>query len=723
MPSDLKDHLVVLGKKNLPETGVILIPNVLRFHDLLLLERELQGRKVTYLIERGCHYDPLLQAHLEKEGVSALEFDRSPEQQDVFRRQAHADLANREVLVFVPGLTAARVGAPTTVPADILRFLVETGGPVQPLHVDHPDDALLSIEVRPRKQTIVFSFGKVLEREAANVPNYWEQLLVAGHDAYALRGSLDLSLGYALICGLKKHGAQNHVITAEDGTDQRFDRLLPMAIVLAKHLREETSKARVGIVLPPSFGGLLANVAVVLAGKTPVNLNFTASEESIRSAMEQADVDRLITADPFVRRTQRFPWPPNRQIIFLERLLPALKGRITRWFFASKLMSARAIARALGLSPKGGDREAVLLFTSGSSGEPKGVMLSHRNVLANVLQFSTRLQLRSHDSALGCLPLFHSFGCTVTLWYPVIEGVNLVTHPNPIEAHKLAAFIRQFHVTLLVATPTFLRGYLKKAEPEQLESLKIVVTGAEKLPRSLAEQFEARFGKPVLEGYGLTETSPVTNVNLPDPVADDERHPVLPSQRPGSVGHLIPGMAVRITDPDTDRPIPLDQTGMIWLKGPNVFGGYLNNPEQTAKMLFDGWLRTGDIGHVDHEGFLYIDGRISRFSKIAGEMVPHETVEAAISRELQLDGEGERRIAIVGVPDESKGEQLVLLSAVHGLDPTDLRYRLLERGIPSLWIPRVIIDVLEIPHLASGKLNLKACQTIAQRGEDDALGS
>jgi acyl-[acyl-carrier-protein]-phospholipid O-acyltransferase/long-chain-fatty-acid--[acyl-carrier-protein] ligase len=251
--------------------------------------------------------------------------------------------------------------------------------------------------------------------------------------------------------------------------------------------------------------------------------------------------------------------------------------------------------------------------------------------------------------------------------------------------------------------------------------LRYVVTGAEKLPRTVADQFQARFGKPVLEGYGLTETSPVTNVNLPDPAPEDPRYRVIPSQRPGSVGHLIPGIAVRITDPDSGEPLPLNRPGMIWLRGPNIFNGYLNNPEQTAKMLSGNWLRTGDIGRVDEDGFLYIEGRMSRFSKIAGEMVPHETVEEAISKELRIENDSDRRIAIVGIPDEAKGEQLVLLSAIHGLDPTDLRYRLLERGLPSLWIPRTIIDVVEIPHLASGKMNLKACQEIANRGEDDTM--
>jgi acyl-[acyl-carrier-protein]-phospholipid O-acyltransferase/long-chain-fatty-acid--[acyl-carrier-protein] ligase len=721
MATELKEQVTLLGAEHLPETGAIVIPNSLSVHDLPLLENEFPGRARSYLLERDAPVDPQLLAHLKENGIAPLEFSTETAGNDSLPRQIQAELKEKKLLILIPGLTTTRAGSPTSVPVEVLRFLIGTGGPVLPLHVAHPNETPLSVEPTARRRHVIFSFGQLLSGSAVTLPNYWQQLLVAGEAAYQLRSTLELSLGYALICGLKKHGTTNRVITGEDGADQRFDRILAISIALAQFIKKETSQPRVGIVLPPSTGGLIANVAVILAGKVPVNLNFTASEEGVRSAMAQAGIDRLITADPFVRRTQRFPWPPNRQIIFLERVIPAMKASIAGWLLASKAMPAKALAQALRLPIKGGDREAVLLFTSGSSGDPKGVALSHRNVIANVHQFASRLQLNSHDCALGCLPLFHSFGCTVTLWYPIIEGINLITHPNPIETHKLAHFIQQYHISLLIATPTFLRGYLRKATPEQLESLRYVITGAEKLPRLVADQFAERFGKPVHEGYGLTETSPVTNVNLPDPIPQDPRHKVLPSQRPGSVGHLIPGIAIRITDPETDAPLPLDQPGMIWLKGPNIFGGYLHNTEQSGKVLSDGWLRTGDIGHVDHEGFLYIEGRMSRFSKIAGEMVPHETVEEAIAKELQSDHEGERKIAIVGIPDEAKGEQLVLLSAVHGLDPTDLRYRLLERGIPSLWIPKVIIEVLEIPHLASGKLNLKACQTIANRGEDDAL--
>jgi acyl-[acyl-carrier-protein]-phospholipid O-acyltransferase/long-chain-fatty-acid--[acyl-carrier-protein] ligase len=341
--------------------------------------------------------------------------------------------------------------------------------------------------------------------------------------------------------------------------------------------------------------------------------------------------------------------------------------------------------------------------------------------MANVIQFGNRLGLKSSDSILACLPLFHSFGCTVTLWYPVIYGLHLVTYPTPLEVKKLAELVEKHRVSLMIATPTFLRGYLRGVPAESLASIKMVVTGAEKLPATVREAFESKFGKPVLEGYGLTETSPVSNVNLPDPApigTQGDGHVWLPSHRPGSVGQLLQGLAIRITNPETDQPQPIHQSGMIWFKGANVFDGYLNDEKRTADVIKDGWFRTGDIGRVDLDGFLYIEGRLSRFSKIAGEMVPHETVEEALVKSLGLENESARKLAIVGVPDVDKGEALILLTTLPGGSESqeilDLRYKLLEKGVPPLWIPKKMIRIADIPILSSGKLDVQACEKIAR---------
>jgi acyl-[acyl-carrier-protein]-phospholipid O-acyltransferase/long-chain-fatty-acid--[acyl-carrier-protein] ligase len=389
--------------------------------------------------------------------------------------------------------------------------------------------------------------------------------------------------------------------------------------------------------------------------------------------------------------------------------MPLLKSRILFWWMMSIFAPTRLLLGLLQLPKRGGHNEAVLLFTSGSSGEPKGVVLSHRNIVGNVSQFRELLDAKKEDAILASLPFFHSFGSTVTLWYPLIEGVRIVTYPNPLEVAKNAALIEKYKLTLLLATPTFLRGYLRKAEPDQLRSLRLVITGAEKLPLDLAKAFEDRFNQHVFEGYGLTETSPVVSVNLPEPLPSKRGEQVQPSSRLGSVGKMAPGIAAEIREPETDRKLSLHETGMVWFRGVNIFEGYLHDEKRTADVLRDGWFKTGDIGRFDEDGFLYIEGRLSRFSKIGGEMVPHEAVEQKIVELLGFSGKDERLVAIVGVQDESKGEALILLAAVD-IDLAQLRDKLRDAGVPNLWIPKKVCRVDSIPVLASGKLDLKKCQ-------------
>ncbi|MEM6915356.1 MAG: AMP-binding protein [Verrucomicrobiota bacterium] len=706
------DKLELHGEEHIPEDGVLVLTNRLSFEDLLHLEKLLEGRRLVYLIERGLDYDPLLQAHLDKADVEALEFSSDEASRDIFKKELHQCLGDGCIIIFVPGVSQTRPAQMVAVPSNILEFLTSAGAPILPLFVDHPEETALAIEERKQVERIVLSFGEPLQREAANLANFTENLLIASEVAFSERPLLKSHLAYEMIKGLKKNGTTGKYIDGMDGTDLRFDKLLAAAIVFSKVIKQETSKPRVGIILPPGKGGILANVAVLLAGKIPVNLNFTAGDKAVESSICQADLDKFITADRFVRKLTAFQWPPNRDLIYLDRVLPKLKGKIVLWLGLSKMFSPALLASILGVPKKGGSEEAVLLFTSGSSGEPKGVVLSHRNMLANVNQFGSRVNLKSDDKLLGCLPLFHSFGCTVTMWYPIIEGVSVVTYPSPLETAKLAELIEEHKVSLLLATPTFLRGYLRRATKEQLECVKLVITGAEKLPKKVADSFEERFGKPVLEGYGLTETSPVTNFNLPDEEGDGE-HPVIPNRRFGSVGLFIPGMAVKIKDPDTQEPLSVHSSGMIWLKGANIFEGYLGQPEKTAEVIQHRWFMTGDLGRVDEDGFLYIEGRLSRFSKIGGEMVPHETVEDHINKALGL-ADDERKIAIVGVPDEAKGEALILLSADPEIDLHELRVKLTEEGIPALWIPKKIVDVEAIPILASGKLDIKGCEQLAK---------
>lgn len=706
-----------LHKERLPASGVLVIPGRLNFEQLLQLEKLFEGRVITWLVEESSHFDPLLRSHLEKSKSGAMysAHDAAPAAAGA---QLQAYLEHGNVLIHVPGRVAVRNATACHIPADHLRTLCAFGLPILPIAVDCPQESSLCIESRSSLPASVFVLAQPIDAALASVATYRQALLEAAAEAFSTRALFKGSLAMALLIGLKKHATKNRILDGADDSELRYDKVLAAAIAFSKVIKLETDQARVAIVLPPGKAGLIANLAVLFAGKTPVNLNFTAGPEAIRSCIRQAGVDRFITADPFVRKISAFPWPPNRDLILIERVLPTLKKKIITWGLLTKLLPAVLLGAVLRLNQRRGDDEATLLFTSGSSGEPKGVVISHRNVLANVTQFGSRLDLPMGSAILGCLPLFHSFGCTVTLWFPVIEGINLVTYPSPLETKRLAELIALHQVNVLLATPTFLRGYMKRVDPAQLASLKLVVTGAEKLPQSLASAFEDKFGVRPQEGYGLTETSPGSNVNLPDPAPDNDAI-TLPASRNGSVGQMLPGLAIRITDPATERTVPIDHQGVIWFKGANVFPGYLGDPKKTSAVMQDGWFRTGDVGRVDDDGFLFIEGRISRFSKIAGEMVPHESIEAAVNKVLGLDGESERKIAIVGVPDELKGEAILLLSTIAGpaleQECIDLRYKLLDEGLSSLWCPKQIVPVAEIPVLASGKLDIKGCESLARR--------
>ena len=715
MASNLVDQFLILGADRVSNRGALIIPSQLAFDQLLILENYLKPRSLVYLVDANSVLDTPLRHYLEKDGVTTLQFDQTTQAADL-QKELQREINQNHLVIFVPGKSVTAPAPLTTIPSAVTKFLVETRVQVQALVVDRPHMSRASIEENDPDPGPVFSFAEALERESANLPNFLERLMEANEAAFKRRRLLGKHLGYAALQGLMKHGSNVSLIDGSDKSETGFDRVLAASLALSKLIKKRTDKKRVAVILPPGRAGFVANTAVLLANKVPVNLNFTASKHAIDSSIEQADLDLFITADRFREKVSSFSWPADDKTLLIEKALPNLKWKIVFWLLVSKGVSENKLAKMIGLPKVGGDEEAVLLFTSGSSGDPKGVILTHRNLLANINQFSSRLNLSRTDRVLGCLPLFHSFGCTVTTLFPLIEGYTTVTYPSPIDSSRLANLIEKHRVTLVLGTPTFLRGYLRKAKPEQFASVKLVVAGAEKLPPSMAESFQDKLGKEILEGYGLTETSPVSNVNIPDPTPDtDPNIPTIPAQRRGSVGQLLPGVAARITDPDTDMPLPLHQAGMIWLRGPNIFKGYLNQPEKSAEVLQGRWFKTGDIGRVDEDGFLYIEGRLSRFSKIGGEMVPHETVEAYLNNALRLTEDDERKLVVMGVPDQAKGETLVLLTTDHDLEFDALRKHLIGEGVPQLWVPRKSKIVEAIPMLASGKLDLKACQELASQ--------
>jgi acyl-[acyl-carrier-protein]-phospholipid O-acyltransferase/long-chain-fatty-acid--[acyl-carrier-protein] ligase len=467
----------------------------------------------------------------------------------------------------------------------------------------------------------------------------------------------------------------------------------------------------VGIVLPPGAGGAIANLAVVCAGKIPVNLNFTAGRNAVEASLELAEITTVISADTMKAKFPVFPWP-ERTLDLRSEIKAVGKGPILFWLAVVWILPNQLIPVLLGLPRSGGDEEAGLLFTSGSSGEPKGVVLTHRNLLANCWQISSLAILPDSAVVLACLPLFHSFGFTVTLWYMMLRGCRVITVPGPLDTRKIVDGVRDEAATVLIGAPSFLRSLLKKAEPGELRSLELVVSGAEKMSFELYDAFLERFYIEILQGYGLTETTPVTNVNQPDPPITTANDGYQPGKRLGSVGRMLPGLTARIMDPDTKDDLPLTETGLLLLRGANVFGGYLKDETKTAAAFHDGWLVTGDLARFDGAGFLYIEGRLSRFAKLAGEMVPLETIEQQIAEGFAWEEIEGPKVVVVSVPDPARGEALIMLTTEE-VSGDNVRDTLAAAGLPNLWVPKTILRVESIPMLGTGKIDYRTCRELA----------
>jgi acyl-[acyl-carrier-protein]-phospholipid O-acyltransferase/long-chain-fatty-acid--[acyl-carrier-protein] ligase len=471
----------------------------------------------------------------------------------------------------------------------------------------------------------------------------------------------------------------------------------------------------VAVWLPPGRGAALANIALALLGKTSVNLNYTSSAESIQSALSQCGCKHVITARRFTARLSLDPGP-GVELIHLEDLLPRVSGwQKLRALLAVVLLPGWFLERVvLRLGRHNSADLATIIFSSGSTGEPKGVMLTHGNVSANVESMIQATCLGPRDRILGVLPFFHSFGYTVTLWAPLQSGASAVYHADPRQAREIGALCREHRCTIYVSTATFLRFCLKKCDVDDFRSVRILICGAEKLPPALAEEFRARFGLLPLEGYGCTELSPACAANLPD---QEFGGVAQVHNRIGTVGPPLPGCAARVVHAETGEPLPLGQEGLLLFTGANVMKGYLGKPELTAQVVRDGWYVTGDMGRIDPDGHVTLTGRLSRFAKVGGEMVPLEKVEEELHEILSTS---ERVCAVTCVPCASRGERLVVLYvaaqlSVFGLEVRPWCQQLSDRGLPNLWMPseRDFIAVAELPVLGSGKLNLKGVKDLA----------
>lgn len=683
------------GLENLPrEGGALLICNHTAYADALLLQAATQ-RPVRFIMSRDVFKTwKWAYPFFKLTDCIPIHTSDGPRALAKSLKEARQTMEDGAIIAIFPEGELTKNGALMKFNKGFEKIAKNSNCPIIPAHIGNIWGSIFSFkngkpglrrpEQFPRPVTVRFGTALPTNTPADEARRVIAELGAEHATEKAQRAGKTLT--HEFIAQARRHWFRP-IASDTLGSRANYGKLTTGAIALANRLKPQIKNQKnVGIYLPTSLGGVVTNLAVTLSGKTVVNLNWTASADAMKCAVKQARIKYVITSRRFLQKTEQ----PNLTVrwLYLEDLLKNL----------SRLERFRALRAALFSSPKhlAGGREpqpsdtVAIIFSSGTTGTPKGVVLSHANLLSNVDCAQEVLPFSKTDSVCATLPLFHAFGYMALLWWPLLKGTRVAYHPNPLQTARVIRLIKEEKLTALLTTPTFLQSTMRKATGADLLSLTTVITGGEKLRLELADKFEEKFGIRPIEGYGCTELSPVALLNN---------------------GLPLPGVAIRIVDPKTRETLRDGEEGLMLVKGPNVMQGYLGEPEKTAEVLRDGWYNTGDIAQMDTHGFVFLTGRLSRFSKIAGEMVPHGAVEDALQRAADSD---EPCIAVVSKACDAKGEQLAVCYTAAAGDPETLVSKLRKLDLPNLWIPRPanFVRIPELPILGTGKLDLCAIQKV-----------
>jgi len=712
------------GLEHVPsQGGALIVVNHVSFVDALLIGAALT-RPVRFMMYRDFFRIPVVGWFARRMGaipVSATDDRRS-------KVKAIADAAERAragdlVCIFAEG-SITRTGVMLPFARGLERIARKAGVPILPVGLDRLWGSIFSFEgarvfwKRPQRipYPVDVSIGEPMPADtpAWRVRNRIQELIAERRSTRAGRRG---SLAWRFLRNARVHSSRPAIA---DGTGVRMShgKLLVSTLALRRLLMRRLGPAEnVAVLLPPGAAGAMVNISLSLMRKASVNLNYTLSTADQTGCAGAAGAQQLITSRRLLDKLG-CPSPlPDSQTLFLEDLVAEIRlgDKLVAWLMSK--LPGRILAR---FAPQvSADETATILFSSGSTGRPKGIVLSHGNILSNVQGVLEVLSLGPGDALLGVLPFFHSFGYTVTLWGTLLSGAKAVYHVNPLDVPAIAKLAREERISVFVATPTFYRAYLRRCDPVDLESVRIALSGAERLQTSLAQEWLDKFGVELMEGYGCTELSPVVSFNVPDVELLGVRQV---GHKAGTIGRPLPGLAVRITDLETGAVLEPGTSGLLKVKGPSVMQGYLGQPEETAKVLRDGWYSTGDVAQLDRDGFLTITDRLSRFSKLGGEMVPHGRVEDELQTvfsklTLARTGSAEEtaEVAVTARADEARGERLVVIHTAIEFTVEEVLAELSANSdLPPLFIPRskefIAVDV--IPKLGTGKTDLKALRDL-----------
>jgi acyl-[acyl-carrier-protein]-phospholipid O-acyltransferase / long-chain-fatty-acid--[acyl-carrier-protein] ligase len=719
----------VSGRENFPDkTGALLVCNHMSFVDAALLIAS-TDRPIRFLMYQGIYDLPVVKPFAKM--IKAIPISDEQRPRDLIHSLNTASEALRQdeiVCIFAEG-QITRTGQMLPFRRGLERIMKDVDVPIIPVNLDGVWGSIFSFErgrflwKMPRQipYPVTVTFGKPMAPTSTAVEVRSEvQELQAAAFQQRRQGMRTLDRSFVRSARLRPFR-----FMMADGKYPKvsFGSALVKTMFIARRLNDQVGREpMVGVLLPPSVGGALTNFALMLLGRTCVNLNYTSSSEIIAACASQCNLDVVITSKAFVERFPNLVIPGRtlllEDVLNAPRIGEKLVSLALAWLTPNALLrralgggrtmsNPSTAAEAKGESPI--DSLATIIFSSGSTGDPKGVMLTHFNIASNIQQVSQIFMLGRRDRILGILPFFHSFGYMAALWLPAVNGVGVVYHPNPLDAQAIGALVKKYEVTFMVATPTFLQTYIRRCSPESFGSLQYVLVGAEKLPERLAQAFEDTFGIRALEGYGCTECSPVVSVNGRDFRAPGF-HQV--SAKRGRIGHPLPGVSVKIVDIDTGQPLGLGNPGMLLVKGPNVMKGYLGKPDTTAEVLNNGWYTTGDVALLDEDGFITITDRLSRFSKIGGEMVPHIRIEEKLH---DLANSTEQIFAVTSLPDEKKGERIAVLTTLSDEALIPVLDKLSKCDLPALWKPKtnLFFHAEKLPILGTGKTDLRGVRQMA----------
>lgn len=714
----------IRGRRNIPETGgALLVANHVSWADGVFILTS-SSRLIRFIVYSD--YTKNLGLNWLSRTMRAIPISGSDGPKAMLRalQEAKAAIEQGElVCIFAEG-QITRTGQLQPFQRGLMRIVKGTDAPIIPVYLDELWGSIFSFSggkffwkwPRHWPYPISIYFGKPINNPE-NVSQVRQAVQHLGVKAMEQRKGRQMVLPRQFLRTCRK-GLFRRKLSDSTGQECTGGQTLTRALVLKRLLEREVftpDENMVGVLIPPSVGGALVNAALSLSRKVSVNLNYTVSAEIMNSCIAQCGIKHVLTSRKVM---EKLKLDLDVEVIYLDDL----REKVT---LVDKLVAAvQAFAvpvfvleRLLGLTKIQAEDLLTIIFTSGSTGDPKGVMLTQHNISTNVEGVDQIFSFTSKDTIIGILPFFHSFGYTGCLWLPLSRSMAVTYHVNPLDARQIGKQCQKYNGTILISTPTFLRSYIKRCPVEQLQSLDLIITGAEKLPVDVADAFEEKFGTRPTEGYGTTELSPVVSANIPN------HRSAMANQigtKEGTVGHPIPGVAAKIVDPDTGEDLGLDQPGLLLISGPNVMQGYLNKPELTAKVIRDGWYVTGDIAKIDADGFIQITDRQSRFSKIGGEMVPHLKVEQALASILGNDDDddedgAELKAVVTAVPDERKGERLIVVHLPVSLSPEEICGKLQDAGLPNLFIPSAgsFLEVEEIPVLGTGKLDLKGLKQLA----------